>query len=94
MTTTVASRRIVGAGWILALSLSGLTACGGGGVEVQGTGQEPPAFANGPISGFGSIIVGGVRYDDSAATVRNDDNQSLSSADLRLGMVVTIDGKT
>ena len=83
------SKRYAAAGGALVLALAG---CGGG-VEEQGTGTEPPAYANGPISGFGSIIVGGVRYDDSAATVRNDDSQSLSSADLRLGMVVTIDGK-
>lgn len=81
--------------WVLMLAVASaaLSGCGGGGVEGGGTGNEPPAYANGPISGFGSIIVGGVRYDDSAATVRNDDNQSLSSGDLRLGMVVSIDGK-
>lgn len=81
--------------WVLMLTIASavLNGCGGGGVEGGGTGTEPPAYANGPISGFGSIIVGGVRYDDSAATVRNDDNQSLSSSDLRLGMVVAIDGK-
>ncbi len=79
---------------IAVLAALAMQACGGGGVEGGGTGgTEPPAYANGPISGFGSIIVGGVRYDDSAATVRNDDNQSLSSGDLRLGMVVSIDGK-
>ncbi|MBQ0937068.1 DUF5666 domain-containing protein [Ideonella paludis] len=79
---------------IAVLTALAMQACGGGGVDGGGTGgTEPPAYANGPISGFGSIIVGGVRYDDSAATVRNDDNQSLSSSDLRLGMVVAIDGK-
>lgn len=93
MTSNVTGSFRAGAALILALTLGSLAGCGGGGVEVQGTGNEPPAYANGPISGFGSIIVGGVRYDDSAATVRDDDSQSLSSADLRLGMVVTIDGK-
>lgn len=94
MTTNVSRSRFASVGWLLALTLGGLAAGGGGGVEVQGTGIEPPAYANGPISGFGSIIVGGVRYDDSAATVSfADDSGPKSSADLRLGMVVTIDGK-
>lgn len=73
-------------------SLGLLVACGGG-VSEQGTGSDLPTYANGPISGFGSIIVGGVHYDDSAARVVNEDGQTLSSGDLRLGMVVRIDGK-
>ncbi|TDM09460.1 MAG: hypothetical protein C4K60_09410 [Ideonella sp. MAG2] len=89
--------RLRGRAWPLALMGVGaclVAACGGGGVEGGGTGAEPPAYANGPISGFGSIIVGGVRYDDSVATVRFDDDTGRNnSSDLRLGMVVTIDGK-
>jgi hypothetical protein len=50
------------------------------------------SFASGPIHGFGSIIVGGVRYDDSAARIATDAGAAASSADLRLGMVVEVNG--
>ena len=53
----------------LAAALS-LFACGGsGGVDSGGTGS----FASGPISGFGSVIVNGVHFDDAGATVSDDD---------------------
>lgn len=83
------------AGWRTRLSL-GLAAAGtllaliagcGGGVGSGGTGT----YAAGPITGFGSIIVGGVRYDDSGATVLDDDDLARSSSELRLGMTVAID---
>ncbi len=64
-----------------------VVACGGGGVGEGGTG----AIASGPITGFGSIIVGGVRYDDSSASVSDDDHAVRRSDELRLGMVVTIE---
>ena len=65
-----------------------VVACGGGGgVGEGGTG----AIASGPITGFGSIIVGGVRYDDSSATVSDDDHAPRRSDELRLGMVVVIE---
>lgn len=69
--------------------------CGGGtdsGVGTGGTGS-PQSFARGPISGFGSIIVNGVHFDDGAASVVDDDGNALShSQDLRLGSVVDVEG--
>ena len=69
--------------------------CGGGadsGVGTGGTGS-PQSFSQGPISGFGSIIVNGVHFDDSGASVVDDDDNTLSHAqDLRLGTVVDIQG--
>ena len=69
--------------------------CGGGadsGVGTGGTGS-PQSFSQGPISGFGSIIVNGVHFDDSAASVVDDDGNALSnSKDLHLGTVVDVDG--
>jgi len=63
-------------------------ACGGG-----GGGMPPPnhAFTQGTIMGFGSIIVNGVRFDDSAAQVVDDDGQPHDKGDLKLGMNVEID---
>lgn len=85
-----ATRRRPGLWAATALLASLLLACGGGGVEGQGTGTTP-GFALGAISGFGSVIVNGVRFDDSSATVRDDEGRSLSRDDLKLGMVVRID---
>jgi Domain of unknown function (DUF5666) len=72
-----------------------LTGCGGGGSGGT-TGSSMTSFAYGPISGFGSIIVNGVRFDDSSSSVSSeddDDNQTRhSSSDLKLGMVVAIQG--
>jgi hypothetical protein len=66
-------------------------ACGGGGgVDTGGTGGTPTTFSSGRISGFGSIIVNGVRFDDTAATVIDDDGTGHSRAELELGMVVDV----
>ncbi len=47
-------------------------------------------MSKGPITGFGSIIVAGVRFDDSSAVI--EDNGSGSSRDnLRLGMRVEVE---
>jgi len=92
------------ASW-LALMVAGvclLSSCGGGvgdqasatgngsGVGSGGTGS----YTNGPISGLGSIIVNGVRYDVSAAQVKSDEsddgNASLDSTSLDLGMQVEV----
>ncbi len=65
---------------------------GGGGTTTAGgaTGGVTGSSASGAITGFGSIIVGGVRFDDSAASVQDDDGAVMNSGDLKLGMVVRI----
>ena len=82
--------------WLRALGLSLLTAlaivaCGGGsdlaGVGSGGTGS----FSIGTITGFGSVFVNGQRYDDVNASVSDEDGPR-NRADLRLGMVVTVQG--
>jgi Domain of unknown function (DUF5666) len=70
-----------------------LTACGGGGDAATPTGgtAAPLAFMLGPIGGLGSIIVGGVRIEDSSARVEDDeDGSSHSRSELRLGMMVEV----
>lgn len=69
-----------------------LPACGGGesdvaGVSTGGTGS----FTNGVVVGLGSVIVNGIRYDDTGAQVTID-GISSSAAALQLGMVVRIQG--
>lgn len=49
-------------------------------------------YAAGPITGFGSIIVNGVRYDDSDAVVTDDEDRD-GRGRLQLGMVVEIEGQ-
>ena len=69
-----------------------LSACGGGdsvaGVGTGGTG----AFSVGAIRGLGSIVVNGVRYDDSVATITDDSGASGSSEQLQLGVTVEVQG--
>jgi hypothetical protein len=77
---------------------SGLRACAvllllascGGGVETGGTGATGVSYVEGPITGFGSIIVGGVRFDDSNAIVE-DNGSGSRREDLRLGMRVEVE---
>lgn len=75
-----------------------LTACGGGGGSGgtgSGTGATTSSFSQGVITGFGSIIVNGIRHDDSSASVTDDDdddNPGRSKDDLKLGMVVSVSG--
>jgi Domain of unknown function (DUF5666) len=77
------------ASWLLA----GVLAAGcGGGVDSGGTGVQPTSFASGSITGFGSVIVNAVHYDDSRATVRDGSGALRSSDDLRLGMTIDVSG--
>lgn len=63
----------------------------GGGVGTGGTGGNATAYASGPITGFGSVIVGGVRFDDVSAEVQDLDGGRRSRDDLRLGMTVEVE---
>ena len=66
-----------------------LVACGGGG---SSTGDSAPAAQyEGTISGFGSVFVNGVRFDDTRATVTIDD-ETVSVGALKLGMRVALAG--
>jgi hypothetical protein len=81
-------------------AVAALSGCGGGGdaggiasiasVGSGGTGS----FSSGAITGFGSIIVNGVRFDDSQARITDDDGVVHNPDDLKLGMVVSITAST
>jgi hypothetical protein len=75
--------------WRLGVLSLLLAACGGG-VETGGTGGIG-SYVEGPISGFGSIFVNGVRFDDSSARVEDADGNVVSRDQLRLGMRVEVD---
>ncbi|MDH4052663.1 MAG: DUF5666 domain-containing protein [Rubrivivax sp.] len=72
-----------------AVLLSALPGCGGG-----GGGSEPAATqtAVGTITSFGSVVVNGVRFDDSAARVTIND-ATASRDQLRVGMMVQVQGQ-
>jgi hypothetical protein len=68
-----------------------VAACGG--VDSGGTGQTVQTSSAGRVTGFGSVIVNGIRFDDAGATVVDDDGQPRSRSELRLGMVVDVQGQ-
>jgi hypothetical protein len=77
-----------------------VAACGGGGGGTSPSADTPapvapstqPATVNGTLTGFGSIIIDGVRYGDAAARVMVDNGAATARgaglADLKLGMSV------
>lgn len=87
--------RIIGRSLLLAAGTSLIAACGGG---TDGTGGSPPT--PGPTAVItssgamtkGSIILNGVRYDDSATTVSDD--RGRNAAALANGMVVRLRGRS
>jgi Domain of unknown function (DUF5666) len=74
-------------------------ACGGGGGSdspggIDGTGGggiDGTGMAFGTITGFGSVIVNGIEFATTGTTIKLDD-KLVSQNDLRLGMVVRVDG--
>src|SRR6267378_2649437 len=83
MTINTAIRNSIAAAAALLLAVS----CGGGG-DMPAPNQ---AFTQGTITGFGSIIVNGIRFDDSSAQVSDDDGQPQARNELKLGMTVEVD---
>jgi hypothetical protein len=96
------TRKSVGLAWpglaslLVALTLAGsLASCGGGSSGTE-TAADPgtlasTSYAQGPVSGFGSVIVGGVRFDDSVAKVLDEDGSAMSLSAVKLGTMVQVD---
>lgn len=89
MSSQISRDTVAPAKRVLQMTLAGLAAaviaaCGGGGVGAGGTG----ATASGTVNGFGSVVIGGVRYDDSGISVSGEDASDDSK--LRLGMSVDV----
>ncbi|MGZ5215561.1 MAG: DUF5666 domain-containing protein [Caldimonas sp.] len=85
---SLSSRARTLAAWLAA----GIVAACGGGVDSGGTGAPTTSDASGPITGFGSVIVDDVHYDDRTAQVRDADGNARSRDDLRLGMTIDVRG--
>ena len=75
--------------WLAGLLLAALIPGCGGGVGTGGTGSF--SYFSGPITGLGSIVVGGVRIDIDAAEVRDLDQASRDRSELRLGTTVQVE---
>jgi hypothetical protein len=72
-----------------------LSACGGGSDGVGGGSiAGVSGYTSGPISGLGSIIVGGVRFEDNSARVEDEDGNSRNRGDLKLGMMVEVESSS
>ena len=86
-------------GWVFgAVTTLLIAACGGGGGNgggddgaTGGIDRGGVTIAQGKINGFGSVIVNGVHYSTSGATITVDDQPGTES-DLRVGQVVRIEG--
>jgi hypothetical protein len=76
-----------------------LTACGGAGgsgsIDVADGGIRGTGSSVGPVSGFGSVIVNGVRFDTDGITNRIvDSNDGIENEnDLDEGMILRVDGE-
>ncbi len=83
--------------WMV-LTASALSGCGGGGTataSLPGTGGTG-IYVQGSISGLGSVIINGIKFDDVAASAAQQitvDGVLASSADMRLGMVAGVQGE-
>jgi len=91
--------------FLVFLTLFLMSACGGGGGGSETTTPPPVvtppptggitrtgvAFATGPVTGFGSVIVNGIRYDTSGAMFTKD-GLSTTQDDLAVGHHVVVTG--
>jgi hypothetical protein len=72
------------------LSVTGLAACGGGGTTVAGGGSGGTGV--GPVSGFGSVIVNGIKYSTDNANIVVGGAENRPESELKVGMRVRVEG--
>jgi hypothetical protein len=77
---------------LLLLAFLAALACSPGSFVLAGGGIGGTGLSQGPITGFGSIFVTGVEWDLSEAQITIG-GAPASEADLRLGMIVTVEGE-
>ncbi len=66
---------------------------GTGGGLTPTTPTTQAATVTGPITGFGSVIINGVKFDDSATSIVDRRGLAVARSVLKLGMVVTVNGQ-
>lgn len=80
--------------WFMTLLLSALVvACGEGDLTQLATGGiGGTGISSGPITGFGSVIVNGVKYDIDQAILLRNGQRAAGQFEYRIGEYVTIKG--
>ena len=72
-----------------------VSACGGdgslGGGDTAGIGGSG-FISSGTVTGFGSVYVNGVRFETDSSTIYEIEDANRSQGDLRVGMVVQVEG--
>ena len=83
---------LLGSGVAIALAALLVAACGGGGSSSSASPAATTnvALSSGTVTAFGSVFVNGHEFDVSAATVTDDDGESVSKASLEVGMTVDV----
>ena len=81
---------------LIAAATAIVAACGGGGNGEAGVGTGGSGYAVGTVTGFGSIIVDGVRWDERAARIQveSDPASGTVPATVKLGQRVKIEYET
>lgn len=85
------STRHAAQNWLRSLLIV-LALNGCGGVDSGGTGA--PITASGPITGFGSVIINGVHFDETQASITDADGAVHTSDELKLGMTTAVTGSS
>ena len=76
---------------LAALGLVTLASCGGGGGVASG-GMGGTGISQGPVSGFGSVYINGVKFNTDGATATTvEDSVGTGQTGLKLGMVATVE---
>lgn len=79
-------------GVLLSAAMAGLVSCGGGGGPgLAGGGIGGTGISQGPVTGFGSVYVNGIKFETSPGIVEVEDVGGKSQDDLRVGMVVRVE---
>jgi len=83
-------------GWIFSSAIIVMAAgCGGGGSSGPfdgGDGIDRSGLTSGAITGFGSVIVNGIKYESGTATITVN-GQSANETSLRVGQIVVVRGQ-
>ncbi|MCU7808303.1 MAG: hypothetical protein KZQ73_10610 [Candidatus Thiodiazotropha sp. (ex Semelilucina semeliformis)] len=80
--------------FLLALSATVLTSCGGGGSTVAEGGIGGTGVSMGRVTQVGSVYVNGIHYNTDSATFTVDDVTSPTLSDISVGMVVRVTGSS
>lgn len=77
----------------LSACIAAITACGGGSsTDVAEGGMGGTGVSQGPVTGFGSIYVNGVKYETDDAVFERDNSELFAQSNFNLGEYVTVKG--